>query len=253
MDGRKNRQVKLTAWAAFALLGAALALTPPRAQAARKGGHLKVTVSKVKRGGPIPTEYSFCVPAEKGHVTLGPNKNPEISWSKGPKGTRSYAIIMYDPDVPTVATNVNKEGKTIPAGMRRTTFYHWILVNIPANVTSIAEGSDSNGVTPKGKTPGASADGLRGVNDYTNWFASDPNMKGEYGGYDGPCPPWNDQRVHHYHFAVYALDVADLDLSGNFDGKAAKKAMKGHILAKGQTVGTYALNPKLRKRLHMDQ
>jgi phosphatidylethanolamine-binding protein (PEBP) family uncharacterized protein len=46
-----------------------------------------------------------------------------------------------------------------------------------------------------------------GINDYTNWFTSEANMRGDYYGYDGPGPPWNDALVHHYAFTLYALDV----------------------------------------------
>src|SRR5690606_29409386 len=66
---------------------------------------------------------------------------------------------------------------------------------------------------------------------------------GDYGQYDGPCPPWNDSIVHHYHFTVYALDVETLGLQGKFGGPAALAAMEGHILAKGSVVGKYSLNP----------
>jgi hypothetical protein len=65
------------------------------------------------------------------------SKNPKIAWSKGPKGTQSYAIIASDPDVPTIRTDMNQEGKTWPAGMPRRTFYHWLLIDIPAGVTTI--------------------------------------------------------------------------------------------------------------------
>ena len=68
-------------------------------------------------------------------------------------------------------------------------------------------------------------------------------MKGDYGGYDGPCPPWNDEIVHHYHFTVYALDVATLGLSGRFGGPEALKAMQGHILDQASWIGKYSLNP----------
>src|SRR5437016_12298422 len=79
---------------------------------------IDVTVAGVKPNGPIPGQFAFCVPAAKGHVTLGPNKNPEISWSNGPSSTESYAVIVVDPDVPAAFDVVNKEGKTIPASLR---------------------------------------------------------------------------------------------------------------------------------------
>jgi hypothetical protein len=101
-------------------------------------------------------------------------------------------------------------------------------------------------VTEHGKHVGPTPFGLRGRNDYTGWFAGDPDMEGTYGGYDGPCPPWNDELVHHYTFTVYALDVESLGLSGDFGLLEARRAMDGHVLASASQVGTYTLNPELR-------
>ena len=71
-------------------------------------------------------------------------------------------------------------------------------------------------------------------------------MEGTYGGYDGPCPPWNDSIVHRYHLTVYALDVPSLDLPLGFDGGALLSAMDGHVLASARHTGTYTLNAELR-------
>ena len=71
-------------------------------------------------------------------------------------------------------------------------------------------------------------------------------MRGDYYGYDGPCPPWNDLRLHHYVFTVYALDVDKLPISGRFTGTEALAALKPHILAQASITGTYTLNPSLR-------
>ena len=76
--------------------------------------------------------------------------------------------------------------------------------------------------------------------------AGDAAMAGDYAGYDGPCPPWNDSIIHHYHFSVFALDVERLDLEGSFGGAQVREAMRGHVLASGSVVGTYTLNPRLR-------
>jgi Raf kinase inhibitor-like YbhB/YbcL family protein len=221
----------------------------PAAAATQKTQKLTVTVEGVAKGKAIPADTAFCVPAAQGHVTLGPNKSPKIGWSAGPPKTQSYAIIMVDPDVPSVATDVNKEGKTIPSKLKRVKFYHWVLVDIPASVTSLDAGADSSGVTAGGKPPGPAKAGVRGINNYTDWFASDEKMKGNYAGYDGPCPPWNDTRRHHYHFAVYALDVPSLGLSGTFRAPDALKAMKKHVLAKGEVAGVYVLNPAVAAKL----
>lgn len=207
---------------------------------------LEVTIDAWPNGGPIPEDFAFCAPAEVGHVAMGRNRNPAIHWSGAPAGTKSFALICHDPDVPSKPDAVNKEGLTVPADLPRIDFYHWVLVDIPADRNEILAGEDSARVTPRGKPPGKTAYGVRGLNNYTDWFAGDPEMAGDYGGYDGPCPPWNDEIVHHYHFTVYALDVESLGLSGRFGGPEALKAMEGHVLAKGSWVGTYSLNPALR-------
>lgn len=85
--------------------------------------------------------------------------------------------------------------------------------------------------------------GVRGINDYTAWFASDPDMQGDYSGYDGPCPPWNDEIIHHYHFTVYALKVPSLRLPERFDGHQARAALQPHILAEGAWVGRVRAQP----------
>jgi phosphatidylethanolamine-binding protein (PEBP) family uncharacterized protein len=67
-------------------------------------------------------------------------------------------------------------------------------------------------------------------------------MAGTYLGYDGPCPPWNDERLHHYHFTLSAID-APLALTPGFDVGELRAAMAGHVLAQAALVGTYSLNP----------
>lgn len=194
---------------------------------------------------PIPAEFAFCAIAEVGHVRLAPNRNPHLAWSGAPEGTLSFAVICHDPDVPSQADDVNQEDRKVSASLPRVDFFHWVLVDIPATITEIAAGSHSDGVTPHGKPPGDAVHGVQGINDYTEWFANDESMKGNYGGYDGPCPPWNDEIVHRYHFSVYALDVASLDLSGCFTGAEARRAIFGHVLAQASAVGLYSLNPAL--------
>jgi Raf kinase inhibitor-like YbhB/YbcL family protein len=201
---------------------------------------LTVTVAGLAPGGNVPQAAAYCAPDGKGHDDLGPNVSPAISWSTGPAGTASYAIIVYDTDVPSVFTDANKEGKVLPAELPRVDFYHWVFVDIPASVTALPAGADSNGVVPNGKPAGPTKYGVRGVNGFG---------PGVHGGYDGPCPPWNDERAHHYHFAVYALNVAHLGVSGDFTGPDALRAMRGHVLATGEVVGTYALNPAVRRSL----
>ena len=66
-------------------------------------------------------------------------------------------------------------------------------------------------------------------------------MGGDYGGYDGPCPPWNDSIMHHFHFTVFALDVQLLDLKGAFTGAGVLAAMKGHVLDQESHMGTLSV------------
>lgn len=231
--------LKLEARHLLAAVAATVMISAPASAAT-----LKVHVDSFKNGGTIPSKYAFCVPAAQGHTTGGANINPSISWSKGPRGTKSYAIIVYDNKAPAEHREMmNKEGVTMTADIKRHDFYHWVLVDIPPNVTSIKEGADSNARVAHGKPATPSAAGIKGLNDYTKVMAANDAMKGQYYGYDGPCPPWNDDVVHAYHFAVYALSASSLDLPKDFDGPAAQDAMKGKILAQGETVGLYTQNP----------
>lgn len=181
--------------------------------------------------------------ADVGHFTFSDNINPHLAWSGAPAGTKSFAVLCVDPDVPSVGDDVNQEGKTVAVDLPRVDFFHWVLVDVPADATEIGEGSHSSGVTAGGKPPGPAPAGVQGVNDYTGWFAGNPEMGGDYGGYDGPGPPWNDLRLHHYVFTVYALDVASLGLSGAFTGGDALAAMEGHVLGQAAITGSYAINP----------
>ena len=219
----------------------------PKSEAASaKIATLDVTLPGLTAQAPIPAQYAFCVEDGKGKGTFGKNESPQIKWEGAPEGTQSYAVLTHDPDVPSKGDNVNKDGKSVSKDLPRVDFYHWVLVDIPATTNELALGAEGKGVKAGGKTPGKSEHGVRGLNNYTDWFASHEKMKGKYGGYDGPCPPWNDEIVHHYHFTVYALDVPSLNLKGDFKGPDALKAMEGHILAKGSFIGTYKLNTKVK-------
>ncbi|MCP4452124.1 MAG: phospholipid-binding protein, partial [Planctomycetes bacterium] len=83
----------------------------------------------------------------------------------------------------------------------------------------------------------------RGINSYTGWFAGDQDMGGDYFGYDGPCPPWNDSIVHHYLFTIYALDIESCPVAGAFDGAEVAAEIEGHVLGSATITGLYSLNP----------
>ena len=108
------------------------------------------------------------------------------------------------------------------------------------------EAADADGLVPSGKPAGPSAAGVRGINDYTGWFAGDADMGGDYGGYDGPWPPFNDERLHRYRFTVYALDVDTLGLPPRTTGAEALAAISGHVLDQASITVTYALYPAAR-------
>jgi Raf kinase inhibitor-like YbhB/YbcL family protein len=105
------------------------------------------------------------------HTCDGEDISPELSWSGAPEGTRSFALIMDDPDA--------------PGGI----FTHWVIFNIPAGSIELAEGIPTSAELPTGARQGRNSFGRTG--------------------YDGPCPPQGTS--HHYHFVIYALDeVLDL-------------------------------------------
>lgn len=203
---------------------------------------MKLTIPAFANGARIPDEFAFGVMDTKEHVRLGLNRNPHVMWSDLPAGTKSLVLICVDTDVPTKGDDVNQEGKTVPSALPRTDFYHWVLINIDPKMCELKKADDSDGVTAKGKQPGKKSYGVTGINDYTHWFANDPEMAGQYGGYDGPCPPWNDELLHHYRFRLYALDVPQLQVDVA-TGPAVMQAMQGHILEQAEWVGTYSLNP----------
>ena len=203
---------------------------------------LKVTFAK-SNGQTLLPENASCVSTGSDKSAPGPNKSPAVSWSKGPKGTRSYALTMVDPDVPADFSLFNKADKTIPKDFKRMEFVHWVLADIPPSRTSLAEGTDGSGPSANGLPLERTAYGRRGQNG-----AGGGNLKdGPHGGYMGACPPWNDERVHGYHVTVYALDVDRLNLPDLFTRADLIAAAKGHILASGSQELFYTLNAKAAK------
>lgn len=205
---------------------------------------MKISSSSFADGNPIPGEFAFCVIDPATHITLSSNRNPQLSWTDLPAGTKSLALICHDPDVPSQGDDVNQEDRSVPATLPRVDFFHWVLIDLPTTVDRIEAGEFSSAVTPRGKAGPAAAHGSRhGINSYTDWFAGDQDMQGDYFGYDGPCPPWNDEIIHHYVFTLYALDIAHLPLSGTFGGPEVRAAIAPHILGQASLTGTYSLNP----------
>jgi Raf kinase inhibitor-like YbhB/YbcL family protein len=130
----------------------------------------------------------------------GADRSPPLSWRGVPAGTRSLALIVDDPDAPDPAAP-------------QTVWVHWVLFDIPPTIGGIAE----NGAT---RPPAGASDGR---NDWGN------------AGWGGPCPPVGR---HRYFFRLYALDtLLGLDRP---DEAALQAAMRGHVIAQAQLIGTYA-------------
>jgi Raf kinase inhibitor-like YbhB/YbcL family protein len=199
---------------------------------------IDVKVSGIKSGQLIADKFAYCKPDGKGQTVNADNISPAIHWLNAPEGVKSFVLLVVDPDVPADFSNANKADVEIRANTPRQDFYHWVLVDIPPTLLGLYEGADSKGIVPGGKQVGKRAYGINGKNDYSKVFT------GTYGGYDGPCPPWNDLRMHHYHFTLYALDIPSLNLPSPITALQAKSAMDGHIIGKGEVVGTYTNNPR---------
>jgi hypothetical protein len=140
-------------------------------------------------GAQIPDEYTC----------KGANISPLLSFGSLPAGTQSLAVMCDDPDA--------------PSGL----FTHWILYNIPREVTMLRKGVPKKPVLADGSRHGANSYG---------------RME-----YSGPCAP--PGKPHHYHFDVYALDIT-LALRAPATRKEIGKAMEGHILGKGSLTGLFA-------------
>lgn len=134
----------------------------------------------------------------------GEDKSPPLSFIEAPDGAKTLALIVDDPDAPTPQPWV-----------------HWVIFNIPAAAPGLPEAEPRKGklIEPAGATQGI------------NSWPSD-NL-----GYRGPAPP-RGHGVHHYHFRLYALDGA-LDLAPGASKDQLLAAMKGHVIAEAELIGTY--------------
>ena len=203
-----------------------------------------ISIDAWENGAPIPAKFAFGKPGgEAGPFAISDNISPQVSWTQAPGGTQSFALICFDPDVPSQPDDVNQPDRSVPADLPRVDFYHWVLFNIPASVHELPEGIGSESVVARGKPVGPTTLGQTGQNSYTDWFTGDPDMEGIYGNYDGPCPPWNDSIKHHYHFKIFALSIASLNLPEAVTGPELLKAIEPYILAEASYLGTYSMNP----------
>jgi hypothetical protein len=222
----------------FSLAACFAALVAISASVEAAGKAFNVTVDGLNAGGEIAAPQALCVPTADGKSEPIPNvMRPTIRWAGTPKGTASFAVFMMDPDVPADFTDAGKVGKVIAADAPRQDFYHWAVVDIPASATSIPGGL--------AKLP------LKAGRELPNNLGAAGYVPtpGQYG---GPCPPWNDARIHNYHFIVLALDAATPPAGADEPAKAAftRLIASPHVLGKATVVGTYTLNQQLRAAQH---
>ncbi len=225
---RMNRRLGLLIVAILSFGVSAQAIKPERPTSAQP---FSVHVAGVSAGAPIPVAQALCKPTTDGKSEkVALPSRPEIRWSGAPKATKSFAVFMMDPDVPADFTDAGKEGAVIAADAPRQEFFHWGVVDISTAVNHIPGGAST--------TPLKAGRALSNDLDAAGYVAT----TGEYG---GPCPPWNDARLHHYHFIVLAL--AETTAVDYPSAKAAFNALINSkaLLATATVVGTYSLNPSL--------
>ena len=139
---------------------------------------MKLWSDSFGNGERIPEKYAAGKPDAKAGVTFADNLNPHLAWSDAPTGTTSFTLICHDFDVPSRGDDVNKADREVPSDLPRVDFFHWVLVDVPPSLNQIAEGEFSRGFTARGKPGPATHHGARhGINDYTNWFAGDSQMR----------------------------------------------------------------------------
>jgi Raf kinase inhibitor-like YbhB/YbcL family protein len=158
----------------------------------------KVTSNSFKDGDYLPKEHILS--ADFGFGCAGGNQSPHLKWEGAPAGTKSFAVTCYDPDAPTGSG-----------------FWHWVVVNIPANVTELPLGAGS------GKLP---AGALMTRTDFGK------------PGYGGPCPPEGDH-PHRYLFTVFAVKTEKLDVGADTSAAVVGFNLHFNTLAKAAIMGLF--------------
>jgi len=159
---------------------------------------MTVSSTSIQNSSRLPQAHVF-----DGWGLTGGNLSPQLSWSGAPEATKGYAVTCFDPDAPT------------PSG-----FWHWLLVGIPADVTSLDAGAGTADAAPKGA--------FHVANDFGDKK------------YDGAAPPAGD-RNHRYLFAVHALDTDDLGVDDSASAAVTAFNLGFHTLARGVITATYSV------------
>ncbi len=161
-------------------------------------GNFTLTSPSIPSGATLTEEQVF-----DGFGCTGKNQSPALQWTPGPKGTKSYAVTVYDPDAPTGSG-----------------WWHWVVYNIPATATELAYGAgDATGkLLPSGA--------LQGRTDYgTHSFG-------------GACPPKGD-KPHRYIFTVYALNIETIDVPAEASAALIGFMIHANTLDKASFTATY--------------
>eukprot|EP01037_Dinobryon_pediforme_P016316 gene16316-16493_t len=158
-----------------------------------------LTSPDIKPNAKIADEQVF-----SGFGCSGKNISPALAWSGAPKGTKSFALSVYDPDAPTGSG-----------------FWHWVMFNIPADVMSLPKGAGDvkSDTAPKGA-----------IQSRTDFGST---------GYGGPCPPKGD-KPHHYHFTIFAVDTDKIDADANASAAFIGFNLHFHTLGKATLTGVWS-------------
>jgi Raf kinase inhibitor-like YbhB/YbcL family protein len=183
--------------AALATTALLAAQSPAKAPAEGAAGKFTLASTDISPGGTIANQQVF-----NGFGCSGGNVSPALAWSNPPAGTKSFALLMHDPDAPTGSG-----------------WWHWVVYNIPASQSSLPAGAGD----PQKKLLPAGA--VQGRSDFGT------------PGYGGPCPP--PGAPHHYYLRLYALKDAKLDVPADATAAYIGFTVRAHSLAKAELMGLY--------------
>jgi len=171
---------------------------------AAQAQQFKLTSGDIKPNGTIAEEQVF-----NGFGCSGKNVSPALKWSGAPKDTKSFALLVHDPDAPTGGAG----------------WWHWVLVSIPASATELRKGA--------------------GAADGAALLAGTVQINTDFGGpgWGGPCPPEGD-KPHRYNFTLHALKVEKLDLPKGATASLAGYMVNANSIGKATLTGKYGRKKK---------
>ncbi len=158
----------------------------------------KLGSPEIKAGSTMPKSFEY-----NGFGCSGENKSPALKWSGAPKGTKSFAVTMYDPDAPTGSG-----------------WWHWVVINIPADATGLADdaGAQNSTTLPKGAVQGRTDYGVAA--------------------WGGTCPPQGD-KPHRYIFTVYALKTDKIDVPVDATAALTGYMIHANMISKASFTAKY--------------